>query len=211
MADPKYPLNPVTVHFEDTSLTVTQPVPVTAANPLPVTIAAAGPDVDVNLVGINGAAPVVGHGVAAAALRVELPTDGTGVIAGVTTVATVSAITAQPFPTPVSTAGIGVAPVVSSALETGHVIKNSPGNLYGFTVTTTTVAGYVQIFNATSVPAAGAVTPIDAYYVGAFGSVARTYSPPLVCSTGISIAFSASTTPFTKTDSATALISGQAV
>lgn len=199
--------NPVSVGFE----AATGPTTVSSSNPLPVTLTSGATDQDVNLVGINGAAPVVGHGVAAAALRVELPTDGTGVIAGVTTVATVSAVTAIPLPTPSAAAGLGIANVVSTALETGHVIKNGAGNLYGFTVTTTSAAGYAQVFNATSVPAAGAVTPIDAFYVGAFGSVSIKYDPPLVCSTGISIAFSASTTPFTKTDSATAFISGQAV
>lgn len=37
MADPKMELNPVTVGFIDTGPTVSQRVPVTAANPLPVT------------------------------------------------------------------------------------------------------------------------------------------------------------------------------
>ncbi len=39
---------------------------------------------DVNLTEVAGAAVAQGHGTAAAALRVELPTDGTGVIAGIT-------------------------------------------------------------------------------------------------------------------------------
>lgn len=39
---------------------------------------APGTDQDVNLVGINGAAPVTGSGTATGALRVELPTNGTG-------------------------------------------------------------------------------------------------------------------------------------
>lgn len=202
--------NPVSVGFEDTA----GPVTVSASKPLPVTTSSPSGTQDVNLTKVAGATVATGHGTAAGSLRVELPTDGTGIIAGVTTVttvSTVSSVAATVLPTPTATAGLGIANVVSTALETGHVIKNAAGNLYGFTVTTTTAAGYVQIFNATSVPAAGSVTPIDAFYVGAFGSVSRTYNPPLVCSTGISIAFSASTTPFTKTDSATALISAQAV
>ncbi len=110
-----------------------------------------------------------------------------------------------------SASAAGVANVLSTALETGRLIKPSGGNLYGFTVTTTSVAGYALIHNRASVPAAGAVTPIDAFYVGAFGSVSRTYLPPLVCSAGIAITFSSAVTPFTQTDSATAFISGQAV
>jgi len=42
MADPKVQLNPVTVNFVDTAPTVSQSVPVTAANPLPVTMAGSG-------------------------------------------------------------------------------------------------------------------------------------------------------------------------
>ena len=68
MADPKYQTNPVTVNFIDTSPAVSQSIPVSSTNPLPVTLTSGATDQDVNLVGINGAAPVVGHGVAAAAL-----------------------------------------------------------------------------------------------------------------------------------------------
>lgn len=112
---------------------------------------------------------------------------------------------------PVAAAAAGIAPVVSTALETGHVIKASAGNLYGLNVSTTTVAGFVLIFNSTTVPAAGAVTPIKSYQVPAGNTLVVGFDPPLYCATGISIAFSSATTPFTKTDSATAFISGDAV
>lgn len=185
MADPKYLVSPSTVMYVDTSPTVSQSVPVDSSHPLPVTIAA-----------VNGQTTTAFN---------------TGVVGTGTQRVTLATDVGLPPTAPSATAGFGIANVVSGSLETGHVIKNSAGNLYGVTVTTTTAAGYAQIFNSTTVPAAGAVTPIDAFYVGAFGSVSRQYNPPLVCSTGISIAFSASTTPFTKTDSATAFISGQAV
>lgn len=94
-------------------------------------------------------------------------------------------------------------------METGHVLKNAAGNLYGVELQTTTAAGFLLIFNSTTVPAAGAVTPVASCYAGAFGTCALNFNPPLVLSTGISAAFSISATPFTKTDSATALISGQ--
>jgi hypothetical protein len=112
---------------------------------------------------------------------------------------------------PVSAAAAAITPVVSTTLETGHVIKNSAGNLYGLTVQSTTVAGIVQIFNSTTVPAAGAVTPIKAYNLPAASTLVVGFDPPLRCGTGISVAFSIATTPFTKTDSATAFISGDAV
>ncbi len=56
MADPKAEQNPVTVGFIDTGPTVSQRVPVTAANPLPVVIAASGPDADVNIAAVAGVA-----------------------------------------------------------------------------------------------------------------------------------------------------------
>ncbi len=67
--------NPGNVLFTDST---GQPVDVSATKPLPVTLTTGGTDQDVNLVGINGVAPVTGAGTAAGALRVELPTDGTG-------------------------------------------------------------------------------------------------------------------------------------
>lgn len=110
---------------------------------------------------------------------------------------------------PTAAASAGIPAVVSSSLETGHVLKNAAGNLYGVELTTTTAAGYLLVFNATAVPAAGAVTPVASCYAGAFGTCTLNFDPPLVLSTGISAAFSISATPFTKTDSATAMISGQ--
>lgn len=73
-------------------------LPYSTSNPLPTTPVASGVDQDVNLAGINGTPPVVGHGVAAAALRVELPTDGTGtvgLIAGAAQVGLVSVSNGQ--------------------------------------------------------------------------------------------------------------------
>jgi hypothetical protein len=122
-----------------------------------------------------------------------------------------AAVIGQIARAPSSTAALGIVPVVSSALETGHVIKNAAGNLYGLNVTTTTAAGFVQIFNSTTVPAAGAVTPIKAYAIPAASTLVVGFDPPMQCSTGISVAFSSAATPFTKTDSATAFISGDAV
>lgn len=113
--------------------------------------------------------------------------------------------------TPASVAGVAIVPVVSTALETGHVIKNSAGNLYGFNGAATTVAGFFLVHNTTAVPAAGSVTPIRAYPVAIGQAIEVSFDPPIRCGTGISISFTSATTPFTQTDSATAFISGSAV
>lgn len=52
---------------------------VSPSAPLPVTVSGAGTQ-DVNLTEVGGAAVATGHGTASGALRVELPTDGTGVV-----------------------------------------------------------------------------------------------------------------------------------
>ena len=111
-----------------------------------------------------------------------------------------------------ATAAAGVAPVQSSAVETGHVIKASAGNLYAFNVsadaTLSAVAWAVMIFNSTTVPAAGAVTPVKCYLapIGTT-SISGSFSLPLYLSTGVSIAVSTGQTCFTKTDSAHGFIS----
>lgn len=184
---------------------------------------------DVDLIKVNNAAVQTGAGTAAGTLRVTLPTDGTGVvglIAGNANVGDVDAIqsgtwTVQPGNTanttawltqntPSSASAAAVANVVSTAVETGHVIKNSAGNLYGWSVTTGASAGRVLVHNSTTVPSAGAVTPVDCAIVAANSTVSMTYPMPLRLGTGISISFSTATTCFTQTDSATAFIAGQA-
>lgn len=110
---------------------------------------------------------------------------------------------------PVDSAGSAIVPVVSPSVETGRVIKASPGNLYGLNVVVGASAGFVMVFNSTTVPAAGAVTPIKCLPVAANAGFSVTFNPPIRFGTGISVAFS-TTGPFNKTDSATAFISGDA-
>ncbi len=105
-----------------------------------------------------------------------------------------------------STTG-GITPVVSTAAESSHVFKASAGNLYGYQVTAGAAAGYVMIFNATSAPVDGAVTPIKCVVVPANATVGVTADPPEAFSTGITAVFS-TTGCFTKTASATAMFSG---
>ncbi len=109
-------------------------------------------------------------------------------------------------PTSASTAAI--APVISSAAESNHVLKGSAGNLYSVYVTTGATAGFLMVFNATSAPGDGAVTPIHCVGVGINSSVGINFNgPPESYATGITAVFS-STGCFTKTASATAFFHG---
>lgn len=113
------------------------------------------------------------------------------------------------FVVPSAASTSGIAPVVTSAAAGTLVLKASAGNLYGLTVTTSSAAGYVMVFNATSAPVDGAVTPVHCVYIGSAPATVGISWRPLgsYYSTGISVAFS-TTGCFTKTASATAFIAG---
>lgn len=112
---------------------------------------------------------------------------------------------------PVSAASAAITPVVTSAVASNLVVKASAGNLYGFQVTSGASAGYVLLFNATSLPADGAVTPIKCYAIAANSTIGVDFrpGPPVRFGTGITIGFS-TTGCFTLTASTTAFISGDA-
>lgn len=114
------------------------------------------------------------------------------------------------FLLPGSSVVAGIAPIISAAAEANHVLKSSGGNLHGFSVTTGADAGYVLIFNATSAPSDGAVTPVKCYQVAANSTLGVVWptETPLYLDTGITISFS-TTGCFQKTSSATAFISGE--
>ena len=101
-----------------------------------------------------------------------------------------------------------VTPISSTVLETGHSLKASAGTFFGAVVTTTTVAGWVLVFNSATVPADGTVAPVYAMQIpaGVTQGIAQ-FLVGATFSTGISIAFS-TTGPFTKTSSATAFFTG---
>ena len=110
---------------------------------------------------------------------------------------------------PTSAAGGGVAPVASSSIEACHVLKAAPGNLYSLTTTIGATSGWVLVFNATSAPSDGTVTPTWWFPIitnATFGGYAMSWSKPLYHSAGITACFS-TTGPFTKTASATAQFS----
>lgn len=102
----------------------------------------------------------------------------------------------------------GVAPVATTAVAGGQVLKASAANLYGLNVVSGASAGYVLVTNTTTVPADGAVTPLKCYALAANSSLdLNLRAAPVYFSTGVSVSFS-TTGCFTKTASATAFISG---
>jgi hypothetical protein len=100
----------------------------------------------------------------------------------------------------------------SSALASNLVVENAAGNLYSFEVsadsTLSGAAWWLMIYDATSAPADGAVTPAKcfAYPSGATGA-SYAFPTPVAFTTGITIAVS-TTGCFTKTASAHAFIAG---
>lgn len=122
-----------------------------------------------------------------------IPAGGTAGVAGVTQV-------------PNNTTAAGIVPVVTSALASNLVLKASAGNLYRARVTAT-ANGYLMLFNATSAPVDGAVTPQSCTVVSANSTVEIDHQIPDRFSTGITAVYS-STGCFTKTASATAMIEG---
>ena len=102
-----------------------------------------------------------------------------------------------------------VAPVVSTVAETSHVLKATPGALLDLSVTST-AAGYVELFNATSAPGTGAVTPVACYSVAANTTTSMPFQfVPQFFSTGITAVFSSGANCFTYTSSATAYFAGE--
>lgn len=124
------------------------------------------------------------------------PCSGT---AGLNTVTTPSALAAN-----------AVTPAATTAVASELILKASAGNLYSVNVAAGATAGFLLIFNATSAPADGAVTPVKCLPIAANAGVEMSVREmPEFFSTGIVAVFS-STGCFTKTASATAFISGDA-
>lgn len=114
--------------------------------------------------------------------------------------------------TPTTEAASGVAPSTAvSTAESCRVLQASAANVYKVTVAIAATTGYVMIFNATSAPGDGAVSPawpaIRVVSDGTSGWADIPFDPPLRLGTGATVCFS-STGPFTKTASATAAIGG---
>lgn len=108
----------------------------------------------------------------------------------------------------------GLTPTTTSALAANLVIKASAGNLYSFEVsadsTLSAAAWWIMIYNATSAPGDGAVTPLKCYALpsGTTGFTGA-FPTPVQFSTGIVIGVSTNGC-FTKAASTHAFISGDA-
>lgn len=114
-------------------------------------------------------------------------------------------------PTSASTAAIGT--TVSTVVESNHVLKASAGNAYGV-YGESSVAGYLMVFDATSAPSDGAVTPkecvpaMQAAPTNSFFAFVSYGNIPASFTTGIVVVWS-TTGCFTKTASATAFFKGR--
>lgn len=111
---------------------------------------------------------------------------------------------------PNSNVNAGIVPQVTSTVASSLVAKASAGNLYALNVVSGASQGYVMLFNATSAPADGTVTPTKVWVLAANSSLNFEFSPPIRLSTGITLVYS-TTGPFSKTASATAFISADIV
>jgi len=97
----------------------------------------------------------------------------------------------------------GHTPIVSTASETNHVLKNTNGTVVyirGSNVTAN--AGYAVIVNATSVPAdtTSGLTPYLCAKIAANGDFEIYPAVPIAFNTGISFFFTAATTCATRTN-----------
>lgn len=115
---------------------------------------------------------------------------------------------------PSAAAAAGLTPTTTAAIASNSVTKASAGNLYSFEVaadsTLSGAAWWVMIFDATSLPANGAVTPRKCYaYPSGTTSASYGWNTPIAFTTGITIGVS-TTGCFTLTASVHAFISGDA-
>ena len=110
--------------------------------------------------------------------------------------------------TPSAAAGAAIAPATSTAVASSQVLKAAAGNGYRYAVTTGASAGYFMVFDATALPANGAVTPKICRAAPANSSLEIDHSTaPDRFAAGIVEAFS-TTGCYTLTASATAELEG---
>lgn len=116
---------------------------------------------------------------------------------------------------PSSNAVIGIVPVVSTTAVNTLVIKAAPGNLYSvYATNSSATGGFLLVFNATSAPSDGTVTPFDCVPISGTSASGINYAPnpPKYYSVGIVAVLSSGASCFTKTTSGgvTGFISGSA-
>lgn len=107
-----------------------------------------------------------------------------------------------------------ITPVVSTALETSHILKASAGSVKSVTMALSPsgAAGWLLLVNSATVPSAGPVTPLAAAPVDAGGIASISYDAPAGFNAGIVALYSVATTPFTYTAGGSfAFFSGQVI
>ena len=123
--------------------------------------------------------------------------------------------TADPMPTTsVPSSSGGLIPNSSSALAANQTIKASSGNLYSFEVsadnTLSAAPWWIMIYDATSAPGDGAITPLKCYAIPSNTSFfTAAWLTPIKFVNGLIIGVS-TTGCYTKTASIHAFISGDA-
>lgn len=117
---------------------------------------------------------------------------------------------ACPMPVTAVTTSSGTTHVQTSALVANLVVKASPGNLYDFEVAADAIlsaaAWWVMIYDATSAPSDGSVTPAKCYAMPAGATtITGAFPAPTAFTSGITIGVS-TTGCFSKTASTHAFI-----
>lgn len=96
----------------------------------------------------------------------------------------------------------------NNVVSSGMVLKTGTTNLAGLNVVTGASAGYVMLFDAATVPADGAVTPLRCMPVAANTGIDLNFrAAPLRFDVGAVVVFS-TTGCYSKTASATAFLAG---
>jgi len=113
---------------------------------------------------------------------------------------------------PTAATAAGTSAIASTVSESSHVLKGSPGNLYGaYATNQTATSGFLVILNSTTAPGDGAITPLDCIPLpgNSSASISRIPGPPRIYSTGITAVVTSGANCFTKTTGViSAFISG---
>ena len=115
---------------------------------------------------------------------------------------------------PTAAAGVATSYSATAALASNKVVKGSAGNLYSLQVaadsTLSAANWWIMIFDATSLPGDGAITPAKCYGIPAgITGASFAFPNPIRLATGITVGVS-TTGCFTQTASIHAFISGDA-
>jgi hypothetical protein len=94
-------------------------------------------------------------------------------------------------------------PTVSAGSESGHLFKNSAGGVLAmYAVNLSSVAGFLVLIDASSIPADGSITPLAVAPIQPNDiAVIEAFVTPIATSSGIVAVLTSAASPFTKTTS----------